>query len=282
MRIATWNINSLRARMDRVLHVLDTRNIDVLALQEIKAKPEQLDLARLEERGYEIAAHGLNQWNGVAIISRVGLSDVRTELPGVPAWGEGEDAVLEARALGAVVGEESSTSAPLELWSLYVPNGRELDHPHYEYKLRWLDALRQYGASRFATGGPGFAAGPESATVFAGDFNVAPTDADVWDMAAFEGKTHVSDGERQAIAALENEGYADATRDWLDAPGTFTYWDYKGFKFQKKQGMRIDFMFASPAVHRSSTGALIDLEERAAEGTSDHAPVIIDIEVPRS
>lgn len=279
MRIATWNINSLRARMPRLLEVIDTRNIDVIALQEIKAKPEQLDLSGLTERGFEVAAHGFNQWNGVAIASRVGLREVRREIPSIPAWGEGDDGVVEARAIGAVVGDASSDCAPLELWSLYVPNGRELDNPHYPYKLAWLEALRNYAASRLDAGGPGEAPGEDSATLFAGDFNVAPTDADVWDMAAFEGKTHVSGPERDAIAALENAGYADLTRDWLDAPGTYTYWDYKGLKFAKKQGMRIDFMFGSPAVRAATTGAMIDLAERAQKSTSDHAPVIVDVEL---
>ena len=277
MRIATWNINSLRARMPRLLEVIDRRDIDVIALQEIKAKPEQLDLSALTERGFEVAAHGLNQWNGVAIASRVGLREVRRELPSLPTWGEGEGAVVEARAIGAVVGEAARDSKPLELWSLYIPNGRELDHPHYPYKLAWLEALRKYGAARLNPSGPGEDSGERSATLFAGDFNVAPTDADVWDIAAFEGKTHVSAPEREAIAAIEKAGYTDLTRDWLDAPGTFTYWDYKGLKFAKKQGMRIDFLFGSPAVHEAATGAMIDLAERAEKSTSDHAPVIVDV-----
>ncbi len=279
MRIATWNINSLRARMDHLVHVLEYRNIDVIALQEIKARPDQLDLSALEALGYEVAAHGLNQWNGVAIASRVGISNVREGFPGMPEWGNGDDAVLEARAIGARVGELTKDSRPLDLWSLYIPNGRELEHAHYAYKLRWLEALKEYGAARLIEGGEGDGAGPDSATVFAGDFNVAPTDADVWDMAVFDGKTHVSEPERAAMTALESAGYRDVTRDWLTAPGTFTYWDYKGNKFPKKQGMRIDFLLSSPAVHRAATGAMIDLEERGREGTSDHAPVIIDVEV---
>lgn len=278
MRIATWNINSLRARMGNLLHVLDERDIDVIALQEIKARPDQLELSALETLGYEVAAHGLNQWNGVAIASRVGLSNIREGFPHMPEWGEGPDAVLEARAIGARVGELSTSSKPLDLWSLYIPNGRELEHAHYTYKLRWLEALNNYGAAQLK-GGNGENTGPDSATIFAGDFNVAPTSQDVWDMAAFDGKTHVSEPERAAIAALEETGYRDVTRDWLNTPGTYTYWDYKGLKFQKKQGMRIDFLFSSPAVHRSCTGAMIDLVERGREGTSDHAPVIIDVEL---
>ena len=273
MRIATWNINSLRRRMDNLLHVLDERDIDVIALQEIKARPDQLDLCALEERGYDVAAHGLNQWNGVAIASRVGLSDVRTSMPNVPEWGEGEGAVLEARMIGARVGELSKDSRPLELWSLYVPNGRELDHEHYTYKLRWLEALASYGKHSLASHTE------DSARIFAGDFNVAPFDHDVWDIAAFDGKTHVSAPEREAIAAIEHAGYTELTREWLDTPGTFTYWDYKGMRFSKKQGMRIDFMFASSNVQAATTGAMIDLAERAREGTSDHAPVIVDVEL---
>lgn len=271
MRIATWNINSLRARINHVIRVLDERQIDVLALQEIKAKPEQLVLAELEKRGYEVAAHGFNQWNGVAIASRVGLEQVQFELPELPKWGEPGSEIVEARALGASVGSKIAGAKPIELWSLYVPNGRELDHAHYPYKLQWLEKLREYGAKQLV-------ADPQAALIFAGDFNVAPTDADVWDMQVFEGKTHVSAPERAAIQALADTGFIDATRDYLNAPGTFTYWDYKGFKFQKQQGMRIDFQLCSPAVKSQVTGAMIDLDERATEGTSDHAPVIIDVD----
>ncbi len=159
MRIATWNINSLRARMDRVAAFLDRHDVDVLALQEIKAKPAQLDLAVLEEAGYQVAAHGLNQWNGVAIISRV-ASMTCAQLPDVPPP-EDETGVVEARALGAIVGDG------LRIWSLYVPNGRELDHPHYPYKLRWLESLRAEGARELE-------ADADSRTVLVGDFNVAP------------------------------------------------------------------------------------------------------------
>ena len=144
MRIATWNINSLRARMDRVLDFLQRHEVDVLALQEIKAKPEQLDLTAFEAAGYEVATHGLNQWNGVALFSRVGLADVRTELPDVPSFPEDGTGVVEARALSGVVGDG------LRIWSLYVPDGREIDHPHYAYKLRWLETLRAEGARELA------------------------------------------------------------------------------------------------------------------------------------
>ncbi|MFC7375243.1 exodeoxyribonuclease III [Brachybacterium sp. GCM10030267] len=265
MRIATWNINSLRARMDRVLAFLERHDVDVLALQETKAKPEQLDLTALEAAGYEVRAHGLNQWNGVALISRVGLTDVRTELPAVPAWPEDGTGVVEARAIGGVVGDG------LRIWSLYVPNGRELGHPHYAYKLRWLDALRAEGERELA-------ANPQSRTVFVGDFNVAPQDEDVWDMEFFEGKTHVTEPERAAFRAVVEAGYADVVRPDHPGPGVYTYWDYQALRFPKKEGMRIDFVLGSPAVQSAVRGSLIDREERKGKGASDHAPVIVDLE----
>jgi exodeoxyribonuclease-3 len=266
MRIATWNINSLRARMDRVLAFLERHEVDVLALQEIKAKPAQLDLTALEAAGYEVAAHGLNQWNGVALISRVGLSDVRTELPEVPTWPEDETGVVEARALGGIVGDG------LRIWSLYVPNGRELDHPHYGYKLRWLEALRAEGARELA-------ADPDARSVLVGDFNVAPLDEDVWDMDFFEGKTHVTEPERAAFRAVVDEGFADVVRPEHPGPGVYTYWDYQALRFPKKEGMRIDFVLGSPAVQKAVTGSFIDREERKGKGASDHAPVVVDLEL---
>ena len=266
MRIATWNINSLRARMDRVLAFLERHEVDVLALQETKAKPEQLDLTAFEAAGYEIAAHGLNQWNGVALLSRVGLTDVRTELPAVPSFPEDETGVIEARALGGVVGEG------LRIWSLYVPNGREIDHPHFAYKLRWLEALRAEGARELA-------ADASARVTFVGDFNVAPLDEDVWDMAAFDGKTHVTEPERAAFRSVVDAGFADVMREDHPGPGVFTYWDYQKLRFPKKEGMRIDFVLGSPAVQSAVTGSFIDREERKGKGASDHAPVVVDLEL---
>ena len=273
MRIATWNINSLRARMDRVLAFLDRHDVDVLALQEIKAKPAQLDLAPFEAAGYETAAHGLNQWNGVELLSRVGLADVRTELPGAPTWPEDETGVVEARAISAVVGgSDGGSQDGLRIWSLYVPNGRELDHPHYGYKLRWLDALRAEGARELT-------ADPQARTVLVGDFNVAPRDEDVWDMEFFEGKTHVTAPERDAFEAVVGAGYADVVRPDHEGPGVYTYWDYQALRFPKKEGMRIDFVLGSPAVQSAVTGSFIDREERKGKGASDHAPVVVDLEL---
>ncbi|MCS6712151.1 exodeoxyribonuclease III [Brachybacterium sp. EF45031] len=264
MRIATWNINSLRARMDRLVALLERQEIDVLALQELKAKPAQLDLTRLQDAGYEVAVHGLNQWNGVGIVSRVGLTDVVQELPGAPTWPT-EDGVVEARALAATVGEG------LRVWSLYVPNGRELDHPHYPYKLQWFEALRAEGARTLAED-------PHARMVLMGDFNVAPQDEDVWDMGFFEGKTHVSQPERDAFQAVVDAGFADVVRPDHPGPGVYTYWDYTQLRFPKKEGMRIDFVLGSPAVQQAVRGSFIDRDERKGKGASDHAPVVVDLE----
>ena len=264
MRIATWNINSLRARMDRVLAFLERHDVDVLALQETKAKPEQLDLTALEAAGYEVAAHGLNQWNGVALISRVGLTDVRTALPDVPSFPEDGTGVVEARALSGIVGDG------LRIWSLYVPNGREIDHPHYAYKLRWLEALRAEGTRELA-------ADPGARVALVGDFNVAPQDEDVWDMAFFEGRTHVTEPERAAFRAVVEAGYADVVRADHPGPGVYTYWDYQQLRFPKREGMRIDFVLGSPAVESAVTESFIDREERKGKGASDHAPVVVDL-----
>lgn len=266
MRIATWNINSLRARMDRVIGFLDRHEVDVLALQEIKAKPQQLDLAPFEAAGYEVAVHGLNQWNGVGLISRVGLTDVRRELPGVPTWPEDDSGVIEARALSGVVGDG------LRVWSLYVPNGRELEHPHYPYKLRWLEALRAEGARELAED-------PSARVALVGDFNVAPQDEDVWSMEFFEGKTHVSEPERAAFRAVVEAGYADVVRPEHPGPGVYTYWDYQALRFPKREGMRIDFVLGSPTVQQAVRGTFIDREERKGKGASDHAPVVVDLEL---
>lgn len=266
MRIATWNINSLRARTERVVAFLQRHDVDVLALQELKARPEQLDLSTIHEAGYETAVHGLNQWNGVGLVSRVGLADVRTEMEAVPSWPAEEGGVLEARMISGVVGDD------LRIWSLYVPNGRELGHPHYDYKLRWLEAVR-------AEGERALAADPGTRTIFAGDFNVAPQDDDVWDMAAFEGATHVTEPERAAFRAIVDAGYADLARPFTPGPGVYTFWDYQALRFPKKEGMRIDFALGSPAVQAAVTDARIDRDERKGKGASDHAPVIVDLDL---
>lgn len=263
MRIATWNINSVRSRIERVAAFLERHDVDVLALQETKCRDDQFPGLELSAMGYEYAHHGLNQWNGVAIVSRVGLEDVATSFADdQPLFGEPE--VLEARSIGA-------TCNGVRLWSLYVPNGRDLDHPHYAYKLAWLERLRASGAQWLADD-------PKAPIALAGDWNIIPTDDDVWDVTAFEGKTHVSQPERDAFDAVVDAGYADVVRPHTPGPGVYTYWDYQQLAFPKKRGMRIDFVLGSPAFADRVTGAFIDREERKGKGASDHAPVVVDLE----
>ncbi|MDE3720729.1 exodeoxyribonuclease III [Nocardiopsis sp. N85] len=259
MRIATWNVNSARARVERIGAWLDRSDVDVLAIQETKARDDQFPASVFTERGYEVAHHGLSQWNGVAIASRVGLEDVRIGFPGQPGYGDPEEA--EARAIGATCGG-------VQVWSLYVPNGREIDHPHYAYKLRWLEALREAGTAALA-------ADPDAQIAYVGDFNIAPQNDDVWDMAAFDGLTHVTEPEREAFRALVKAGFDEVVRDHAPGPGVYTYWDYKGLAFPKRRGMRIDFVLASPALRARVSGASVDREERKGKGASDHAPVIV-------
>lgn len=249
----------MRARVDRAVAWLERSDVDVLAVQETKCKDAQFPAARFEEIGYQVAHLGYSQWNGVAILSRVGIEDVETGFPGMPGWGDPPAA--EARALGATCGG-------VRVWSLYVPNGRSLDDPHLAYKLQWLEALR-------AAGQDWLAADPRAQIALVGDWNVAPQDEDVWDMAAFEGATHVSGPERAAFAAMVEAGYADVVRP--HTPGAFTYWDYQQLRFPKRQGMRIDFVLASPALAERVKTAAVDREERKGKGASDHAPVLVDL-----
>ncbi|TWP39008.1 exodeoxyribonuclease III [Leekyejoonella antrihumi] len=262
MRIATWNVNSVRARIDRVAALLERRGLDVLLLQETKCRDDQFPTMPLVELGYEVATHGLNQWNGVAIISRVGLKDVQRGFPQMPEYGE--PPVAEARALGASCGG-------VQVWSLYVPNGREVDHAHYHYKLDWLARLRDNAAGWLEQDA-------QAQVVMAGDWNVAPQDDDVWDMAFFEGKTHVTAPERAAFQAMIDAGYADVVRPYAPGPKVYTYWDYQQLRFPKKQGMRIDFALASPALAARVTDAMIDREERKGKGASDHAPLVVTLD----
>ncbi|PRY16819.1 exodeoxyribonuclease III [Kineococcus rhizosphaerae] len=262
MRLATWNVNSVRARLDRVLAWLERSDVDVLAVQETKCKDEQFPEQAFRDAGYEVAHHGLSQWNGVALLSRVGLEDVSTSFsPDVPHFGD--PAVAEARAIGATCGG-------VRVWSLYVPNGRGLDDPHYPYKLQWLEQLRAAGAGWLAED-------PGAQVALVGDFNVAPQDEDVWDVDFFAGKTHVSEPERAAFQALVDAGFADTVRPYAPGPGTYTYWDYTQLRFAKRQGMRIDFVLGSPALQARVTGATIDREERKGKGASDHAPVVVEL-----
>lgn len=265
MRLATWNVNSVRARTDRIVDWLQRTGTDVLAMQETKCKDEQFPYARFEELGYEVAHVGLSQWNGVAIVSRVGLDDVQIGFEDQPGFSKDPEVppALEARAIGATCGG-------VRVWSLYVPNGRELTDPHYTYKLDWLAKLRADAQSWLS-------ARPDEQIALVGDWNVAPTDDDVWDPAVFEGKTHTSQPERDAFDAFAEAGFVDVGRPYTPGPGVYTYWDYTQLRFPKKQGMRIDFALGSPAFAARVTSAEIDRNERKGKGASDHAPVIVDL-----
>jgi exodeoxyribonuclease-3 len=261
MRLATWNVNSIRSRADRVAAFLQRHDVDVLALQETKCRDDQFPEMMFNALGYEVAHVGYSQWNGVAILSRAGLEDVEIGFPGQPSWGD--DPAAEARALG-------TTCGGVRVWSLYVPNGRTLTDPHYQYKLEWLAALR-------STAGAWVTDDPAAQVALVGDWNIAPEDDDVWDMSVFTHSTHVSEPERAAFRAIVEAGYADVVRPFAPGPGVYTYWDYVRLRFPRREGMRIDFVLGSPALAARTKGALIDREERKGKGASDHAPVIVEL-----
>ncbi|MCE4026909.1 exodeoxyribonuclease III [Microbacterium sp. Au-Mic1] len=267
MRLATWNVNSIRTRVARTVEFAVREDIDVLAMQEIKCKPEQFPYAPFEEAGYHVEVHGLNQWNGVAIASREPMSDVRTAFDGMPGFAkghEGPDAPQEARAIGAIVNG-------VRVWSLYVPNGRSLDDPHLAYKLHWLDALRTATAAELA-------ATPGLPLALVGDFNIIPFDHDNGDPDIVVGRsTHVSPEERAAFFALESAGVHDVVRPLL--PEGYTYWDYQRLKFPRNEGIRIDFVLGSEAFGDAVKGASIHRNERKGEQPSDHVPVVVDLEL---
>lgn len=263
MRLATWNVNSVRARSDRVVDWLQRSDTDVLAMQEIKCKPEQFPLAAFEAAGYEVALHGLNQWNGVAIASRVGLSDVVTQFPGQPAFGKPDaEPLVEARAIGA-------TAGGVRIWSLYVPNGRGLTDPHYAYKLAFLNALREAAAEW-----------KDTPTALAGDWNVAPTSEDIWSEEDADAATHVSAAAREAFASFADAGYVELSRRHLPEPHSYTFWDYQQLRFPRGEGMRIDFIYGSQPLADITTGVTIVRDERKGKGASDHVPVVAEIDVP--
>jgi exodeoxyribonuclease-3 len=266
MRVATWNVNSIRARVGRVVDWLVRSDIDVLGMQEIKCKESQFPFEAFHEAGYEVVLHGLNQWNGVAFASRLPMHDVSNTFTGMPGFGKAQDdgsLPLEARALGVTVDD-------VRLWSLYVPNGRDLDNPHYLYKLAWLKEL----AAETRTW---LAAHPSQPLALMGDWNIAPFDTDVWDRSVFEGSTHVSEPERAAFRAFEELGLADVVRPLV--PTGYTYWDYKQLRFPRNEGMRIDFILGSPAFQELVTAARIDRDERKGDAPSDHVPVVVDLDL---
>jgi exodeoxyribonuclease-3 len=259
MRIATHNVNSIRTRVGRVTDWLQRADIDVLAMQEIKCKPEQFPMQAFNDAGYQVVLHGLNQWNGVAFASRLLAEDVEVGFADMPGFGP--ELAQEARAIGA-------TFDGVRLWSLYVPNGRTLEDPHYTYKLEWLDRLAAASAEWIEMA-------PEQPLALMGDFNIAPLDTDVWDMGEFIGSTHVSEPERQAFEAFEQIGLTDVVRPLV--PDGYTYYDYQQLRFPRNEGMRIDFILGNEAFTERVGSASIDRDERKGEGPSDHVPVIVDL-----
>jgi exodeoxyribonuclease-3 len=257
VRIATWNVNSVKQRVPRLLPWLDERKPDVVCLQETKLTDEAfLELLGdpLAERDYEVALHGEAAWNGVAILSRVGLDDVVQGVAGAPGFPD-----PEARAV-------SATCDGIRVTSVYVPNGREPDSDHYRYKLAWLASLREM-----------VAAGPE-ATIVCGDMNIAPTDDDVFDPDAYVGETHVTEPERAAMEELQSLGLHDVVRDRWPNERVFTYWDYRAGMFHQDLGMRIDLVLASEPVAGRVQAAWVDRQARKGSGPSDHAPVMVDLD----
>ncbi|MFC4031014.1 exodeoxyribonuclease III [Streptomyces polygonati] len=259
MRIATWNVNSITARLPRLLAWLESSGTDVLCVQEIKCTPEQFPHTELRALGYEAAVEATGRWNGVAVISRAGLEDVVHGLPAGPQF----EGVSEPRAVGATCG-------PVRVWSVYVPNGREVDHPHFAYKLLWLEALQAAVA--------GDAAGERPFAVL-GDYNVAPTDDDVFDPAAFEGLTHVTPAERAALTSLRGTGLTDVLPRPLKYDHPYTYWDYRQLAFPKNRGMRIDLVYGNQSFAKAVSDSYVDREERKGKGASDHAPVVVDLDL---
>ena len=270
MRIATWNVNSLRARLGKVTWWLERARPDVLLMQETKLADDDVPTDTFAQAGYEVVHHGEGRWNGVAIASRVGVADAVTNfgMPLHPARTSdvGDDEPLaEARMISAVC-------KGVRVVCLYAPNGRVVDSPFYHAKLAWYEMLARWLAT---------AADPQSALMLGGDFNVAPTDADVWDPAACHGGTHVSPAERTAFARLCEWGLVDAYRQHHQEAGRYTWWDYRAGNFHKNFGMRIDHLLVTAALAKRTVGAEIDREARKGKPVpSDHAPLLIDVDEP--
>jgi exodeoxyribonuclease-3 len=257
VRVATWNVNSLKARLARVEAWMADVQPDVLCLQETKLADDAFPALTFQAMGYESTHHGQGRWNGVAILSRVGLADVQAGF----ADDAPEDA--EARLLWATCGD-------VRVASIYVPNGREVGHDMFTYKLGFLARLRGVLDAQ---------ADPSQPLLLAGDFNIAPDDRDVWSPAAFDGSTHVSEPERAALAALEEWGLDDLFRLQYDAGGLFSWWDYRAGNFHKGKGMRIDLVLGTEPMARRLRAILIDRNARKGQSPSDHAPVVVDFDV---
>ena len=268
MRIATWNVNSLKARLDKVLWWLDRAKPDVLLMQETKLADADAPVEAFTQAGYELAHHGEGRWNGVAIASRCGIGSVITNFGEPLQRSQSTDAgddepFAEARMLAADCGG-------VRIISIYAPNGREVDSPFYHAKLLWFDKLARWLERTSAS---------QTACVIGGDFNVAPRDIDVWDPAACHGGTHVSDPERRAVERIVREGFIDAYRVHHPEAGRYTWWDYRAGNFHKNIGMRIDHLLVSEPLRERLVWSEIDREARKGKPLpSDHAPVVIDLD----
>jgi exodeoxyribonuclease-3 len=275
-------VNSVKARLPRLLEWLDEAKPDIVCLQEIKTTSALFPEAEVNELGYEVAAHGDGRWNGVALLSSVGLENISRGFPGEPSYaGEQEALTLidepglrkpETRAVGANCGG-------IRVWSIYAPNGRTPESAHYAYKLEWFAAFRTVLEAELAQQAQlaqAQLAQPQLAVC--GDFNVAPTDDDVWDPAQFIGSTHVTAPERQALADLRALGLTDVVPKPMKGPHPYTYWDYRAGMFAKNNGMRIDLVYASQATASRVSGAYVDREARKGKGPSDHAPIVVDLD----
>jgi exodeoxyribonuclease III len=285
MRIATWNVNSLKARLPRVEEWLAQREPDVLLMQETKLSDETAPDMPFQMAGYQLIHHGEGRWNGVAIASRVRISDIVTNFGDGPVRRSpaperataaavetiGVVEAVEAEASLAPGDEARMVSAKcggIRVVSIYAPNGRALDTPFYEAKLAWFDRLARWLRET---------CDPAEPLVIGGDFNVAPADEDVYDPRDFVGATHVSPAEREAVAALRDWGLVDAYRLHHPEPGKFSWWDYRAGNFHKGLGMRIDHLYVTRAVAERCTAAEIDRDARKGKLPSDHAPIYIDL-----
>src|SRR2546425_3221908 len=270
MRIATWNVNSLKARLEKVTWWLERAKPDVRLRQETKLADADAPGDAFHSAGYELAHHGEGRWTGVAIASQVGLAEVVTNFgeplrpPATPDIPDDEP-LAEARMISAVCGG-------IHVVSLYAPNGRAVGSPFYQAKLAWFDRLARWLAD---------AADPRAPLVLGGDFNVAPTDADVWDPAACHGGTHVSEPERRALGRLCEWGLVDAYRLRRPEAGRYTWWDYRAGHFHKNIGMRIGHLLVTAGLAKRIVWAEIDREARKGKPLpSDHAPLVIDVDEP--
>jgi exodeoxyribonuclease III len=258
LRVATWNVNSLNARMPRVVDWLADVQPDVVCLQETKLTDVKFPAMEFATLGYEAIHHGINQWNGVAILSRVGLERAHQN------FDDGAAPDDEARIV-------SATCAGIRVTSVYVPNGRSLDHEHYQYKLRWLERLRLQLVEH---------ASPDEPMIIAGDYNIAPADIDIYDPSKFTESTHASAAEREALDGLKAFGLADLSRIVTPDAQFFSWWDYRAGDFHQGRGLRIDLLLGSAPVQAAVRWGVVDRNARKGTQPSDHAPVIIDLDWP--